>query len=242
MRKTALWFSICGECAALIAALLVATQVIPNHMNPLAVGGAVLLGLACTAAFALAARAPTLAALLQLVLVFLLFGLAPNIQTGIAWVPATALFLASAVLLFFSVPHRGWSLFGVGRVVGTLLAGFFLVMGISELAAGLGPTGHFFTDLIQFWPIYPLFFGPLLGWLGRQWAAVGGVLLLGEFLLFIGMAIRSSDPGGVWGWGGTLLFIGLWALVGLAYLYEWWRHRPHQEPRAGTGAPHAAIH
>jgi hypothetical protein len=242
MRKTALWLSICGGCATLGAALLVATQVIPNHMSMLAVGGEVLLGLAGIAAVALAARTPTLAALLQLGIALLLFGLGPTIQVGIAWLPATALFIASAVLVFFSVPHRGWSLFGVARGVGTLLAAFYLVMGVGELAAGLGPTGHFFADLIEFWPTYPLVIAPLLGWLGGRWIAVGGLLLLGEYAYWIGLALWSGDPGGSGGWGGTLLFIGLWLLVGVVYLWEWWRHRPHGESRPGTNAAPAGHH
>lgn len=241
MRKTALVLSLCGGGATLIAALLLAMQAIPNHMHLWAIGGEVLLGLACTAAVALATRNPTLAAVLQLTLALLLFGLAPNIQTGVAWLPATALFIASAALVFFSVPHRDWSLFGVARAVGTLLAGFFLVMGISELAEGLGPTGHFFADLIRFWPTYPLVIGPLLGWLGGRWVAVGGVLLIGEYGYWIGLALWSGDPGGAGGWGVTLLFIGLWLLVGVVYVWEWWRHRPQREMRASTSVPDAAT-
>lgn len=242
MYRIARSLSILGGLAAIIAALLVATQAIPNHMSTPAVGGEILLALAGTAAFTLAARSPTLAAVVQLVLALLLFGLGPNIQTGIVWLPATALFIASAVLLFFSVPHRGWSLFGVARGVGTLLAGFFLVMGIGELAAGLGPTGHPLKDFSIMWPTYPLFVGPLLGWLGGRWVAVGGISLLAEFLYFVGLAIWSGNPGGVWGWAGTLLFIGLWALVGVVYLREWWRQQPHREPHAGASAPRAAVH
>ena len=49
MRKVALVLSLCGGGATLIAALLLAMQAIPNHMNMLAIGGEVLLGLACTA-------------------------------------------------------------------------------------------------------------------------------------------------------------------------------------------------
>ena len=240
MRKIAGSLSILGGLAAIIAAVLVATQAIPNHMSTPAVGGEILLALAGTAAVALAARSPTLAAMLQLVLALLLFGLGPNIQIGIFWLPATALFIASAVLLFFSVPNRGWSLFHVARAVGTLLAGFDLVMGSGELAAGLGPTGHPLKDFFIMWPTYPLVVGPLLGWLGGRWLAVGGISLLGEYLYFVGLAIWSDDPGGVWGRGGTLLFIGLWALVGVVYLREW-RQRPHREPHGGASAPHAAV-
>ncbi len=242
MRKIARSLSILGGLAAIIAALLIATRAIPNHMSTPAVGGEILLALAGTAAVALAARTPTLAALLQLGIGLLLFGLGPNIQIGIVWLPATALFIASAVLLFFSVPHRGWSLFGGARGVGTLLAGFFLVMGIGELAAGLGPSGHPLKDFFIMWPTYALVVGPLLGWLGGRWVAVGGISLLAEFLYFVCLAIWSDYPGGGWGWGGTLLFIGLWALVGVVYLREWWRQRPHREPHAGASAPRAAVH
>jgi hypothetical protein len=240
MRKIALVLSICGGCAALIASLLIATQVIHNRMRLLAVGGEVLLGLVGISAVALAARAPALAALLQLGIAFLLFGLGPNIQTGIVWLPATALFTASGVLLFFSVPRRGWSLFGVARGLGTLLATFFLVMGISELASGLGPTGHPVRDFFILWPTYPLVIGPLLGWLGTRWSAVGGALLVGYFLWFAAWLVRSGNSGGALGQGGSLLFLSLWALVGVAYLWEWWRHRPHRQAHPGTNAAHAA--
>ena len=244
MHRIALWLSIGGGCAALIAALLV-MQVIPHTMSLLAVGlmvgGKILLALAGIAAVALAARNPTLVALLQIAIAFVIFGVSPNGQVAIAWLPAMALFIASAIVLLCTVPRENWSLVGVARGVGTLLAAFFLCVGIGELAAGLGPTGHFFRDLIQFWPTYPLVIGPLLGWLGRRWAAVGGVLLIGEFVYMIGQALWSNYPGGAWGWGGTLLFDGLWLLVGMVYLREWWRHRPHWETQADTGAPHAAM-
>lgn len=246
MRKIALNLSILGGLAAIIGGLLVATHAVPHAMSTLVVGlvvgGKILLALAGIAAVALAARSPTLAALLQIGIAFVIFGVSPNAQVAIAWLPAMALVTASAMLLLCTVPREHWSLFGVARGVGTLLAAFFLFMGIGELAAGLGPSGHFLKDLLQFWPTYPLTIGPLLGWLGRRWAAVGGVLLLGEFLWFVSMALGSGDPGGAWGWGGALLFDGLWALVGMVYLWEWWRHRPHPQPHAGTGNPRAAAH
>ncbi len=62
MRKTALRLSLCGGCATLIAAVLAATHAVSYHFSPLPVGGEVLLGLASTAAVALATRTPRHAA------------------------------------------------------------------------------------------------------------------------------------------------------------------------------------
>lgn len=77
-RKTALWLSLCGGCATLIAALLTVTHASTYHISLLAFGAEVLLGLACTATIALATRRPTLAAALQLVLALPYFGLTPK--------------------------------------------------------------------------------------------------------------------------------------------------------------------
>ena len=238
MRKVAFASSVLGASAAVVGGLyaLYAHNDIHTVVDTVGAIAAVLLAVACATTFPVIARVPARAALLH-------FGVAiASLWIGTAGLPATALFTVSAILLLCTVPRRDWSLFGIARGVGTLLATFFLFMGISELASGLGPTGHPIRDIFILWPTYPLVVGPLLGWFGRRWAAVGGVLLVGYFLWFAVWLVRSGNSGGALGQSGSLLFLSLWALVGVTYVWEWWRHRPHQGSHPHARTSRAAAH